>query len=160
MQWSRLKQQVESLFAPSLQGRVELRVATYRYGHENVGRGIVVVDGRELIDFCTFRYWNERKRLISEGALSEVTEEDVETALQQAGTLGQYDFFEALTTYLALPINEVLSSDNIVISCMAMIDRRIGKRRLSQISTDQIQHPAVRQLYELRCAVEGLSPKN
>jgi hypothetical protein len=66
MQWSKLKARVESFFAPAVAGRVELRTTNYRHVHDGAGRGWITIDGREVYNFCTQKYWVEGNAL-SEG---------------------------------------------------------------------------------------------
>jgi hypothetical protein len=47
MQWSQMKKQVESFFAPSVAGRVELRSTSYRRSHDGEGRVWITLDGEE-----------------------------------------------------------------------------------------------------------------
>jgi hypothetical protein len=65
MQWSRLKKQVESRFAPSVAGRVELRTTNYRHVHDGEGRGWITIDKEEVHNFCTLKYWVERNLLLA-----------------------------------------------------------------------------------------------
>ncbi len=57
MIWSKLKALVESHFAPSVAGRVELHSTHYRKAHDDQGRGWITVDKKEAWNLCTFRYW-------------------------------------------------------------------------------------------------------
>jgi hypothetical protein len=65
MQWSKAKARVESLFAPSVAGRVELRTANYRKAPDMEGRGWITIEGEEVDNFCTHRYFLDRHMLES-----------------------------------------------------------------------------------------------
>jgi len=45
MRWSKLKQQLESRFAPSVRGRVELFQTRYRHAHDSLGEAWLTLDG-------------------------------------------------------------------------------------------------------------------
>src|SRR6476469_7554917 len=105
MQWSQLKKQVESRFAPSMAGRVELRTTSYRHTHDAEGRGWITIDKEEVHNFCTLRYWIEQGNLLrgireANGATDYRDPaqradyyhayEQVETILDQRGIQSQY----------------------------------------------------------------------
>jgi hypothetical protein len=59
MQWSQLKNRVESLFADSVKGRAELRTTRYHKAHDQMGRAWITFDGQEVMNICTFVHGNE-----------------------------------------------------------------------------------------------------
>jgi len=65
-QWSKLKKRVEALFAPAVAGRVELRITHYRTAHDWEGRGWLTIDGSEVYNFCTLRYYVEFNKLAAD----------------------------------------------------------------------------------------------
>ena len=50
MQWSKLKSQVEGLFADRVQGRVRLHSTKYRRMHDQEGRAWITLDGEEILN--------------------------------------------------------------------------------------------------------------
>ena len=130
MRWSKLKKSLDDLRAPALDARVALHQARYRYTREEVGRIWVTVDGREVASFDSSR-----------------------------DRAGRYDDSAALLdleAYLSLPIDEALRSPSPLVRAMAVVDRRVGKRRLRALDVGPREHPLVRELYLLRCEAEGL----
>ncbi len=72
------------------------------------------------------------------------------------GTYSEMDFLEAALTYLNLPIQQALASENPLVRVFAVMDRRLGKRTLQAIADAAAYQsdPAwVRQFYELRLSV-------
>lgn len=65
-------------------------------------------------------------------------------------------FYEALRDYPDSDIEKALGAADVVVRGLAMIDRRVGKRRLQRmdISNDA---PFVQFLYRLRCEVENIN---
>ena len=127
MRWSQLKSNLEALRAPALKKRVEIYQARYRYTLEEVGRIWLTIDSREIASF---------------------------------DTSSQYDDYQALAdlkAYLRLPIDDALKSDSPLVRGLAVIDRRIGKRRLRSLDAGPHEDSLVRELYRLRCEAEGIS---
>ena len=71
--------------------------------------------------------------------------------------LPDYEFWNSLKDYLSLSFEDALKSDNPVFKALAMIDKRLGKRRLRDIKLSNNEHPLVKELYKLRCDVAGMS---
>jgi hypothetical protein len=173
MPWSRLQTPVQDLFAPSLRGRVALHQARYRRTREEVGRVWVEVDGREIASFDTTSYIRRRDELGKQlfeirraesggrapGSAAHLeTDRQAREILHRAGESDDYGALIDLEAYLSLPIDDALTSPSPLVRALAVIDRRVGKRRLRAIAVGQREHPVVRELYALRCAVEGLEP--
>jgi len=55
MRWSKLKEQLESFICPSLKGRVEFWITSYRKAHDQMGRAYITVDGKEVVNMCTIK---------------------------------------------------------------------------------------------------------
>jgi len=61
------------------------------------------------------------------------------------------DFRKAASTFLTEPIEKSLESDDILLNVLALVDRRVGKKRLTAMEEDmQMKHPIVRYFYDLR----------
>ncbi|MEM1203732.1 MAG: hypothetical protein AAGN66_10930 [Acidobacteriota bacterium] len=160
MRWSRLKKTIESRFAESLGGRVEVRSTKYRYGHENIGRGILVVDGEEVANFCTFRFYNEladtAEVLEEAGAKPRAAFREAEERLRRDGVLTQEQFYGRLEDFLRMPFDDALASSDVLIQALALLDGRLGKRRLRRMAEEPPEQPLHRRLFELRCGAEGV----
>jgi hypothetical protein len=171
MQWSKLKTRVEAYFAPAVAGRVELRTTNYRHVHDGMGRGWITIDGREIHNFCTLRHWIERNALAAgireaNGATdwtdpaqaSAYYEAGAQTMeiLEKRGILCQGGFESALASYLTLSVDDALASDYLVHRALAVLDARLGKRRLRSIELRGDEQPLVRELLDFRCEAEGV----
>ena len=105
MRWSQLKTNLEALRAPALKKRVGLHQARYRYTLEEVGRIWLTIDSREIASF---------------------------------DTSSQYDDYQALAdlkAYLLLSIDDALKSPSPLTRGLAVIDRRVGRRRLRSLDS-------------------------
>lgn len=161
MQWSRLKSQVEAFFAPALNGRVELRSTSYRGAHDQTGRGYITVDGKEVWNMCTLRYWGEEypridaiaeQQHISAAAAQVIAGEQ----LTQEGALSQWGYYRALEAFCSTSIAESLASSSPLTRSLAILDARVGKRRLAKLDV-ATEHPMVQYFYRLRREAEGIS---
>ncbi|MGI8691234.1 MAG: SF0329 family protein [Thermomicrobiales bacterium] len=156
MRWSKLKQLIEDRMADSLQRRVEVHTTRYRHAHDGEGRGWITVDKREVANMCEWRFWNHYYSHVQgeEGFYTHYGE--IHARLREQGIMHRYDFNDALWKSLLLSIDDALRSDNVLIRAFAMLDSRLGKRRLRTLRLGDAEHPLVRQFYNLRCEAEGI----
>ena len=166
MQWSRLKSLVESRQAAALGGRVTLHQARYRRTQEEVGRVWLAVDGREVASFTTHMGWR-RVRPLADQLMDErdawgtqaaytAAASDAADRLRAAGEFSDAAALADLEAYVSLTVEDALASPSPLVRGLAMIDGRLGKRRLRTLALPADEHPMVRTLYALRCEVEGL----
>ena len=171
MPWRQLTTALRDRITPALRKRVGLHQARYRYTREEVGRVWLTVDGREVVQFDTNSYVRRRAEVAGElreanrlrpygdpGGQPDYLAADA-AAVDILRRAGQYDDYSALADleeYLSLSIEEALSSPSPLIRGLALIDRRVGKRRLRAIGPMNAEHPLVRELYELRCEADGI----
>lgn len=161
MQWSKLKSRTEAFFAPGIRDRVALRATAYRGLHDSDGRGSVVVDGREIWDAPTITFYaaerSEIKDLIeTSGGSPYSVQPEARKRLAERGVMDLGEFYQTLEEYCSASIDASLSSLNVLTRGLAMLDRRVGKRRLATIDVSG-EHPFVVQLHRLR--LETTQPK-
>jgi hypothetical protein len=66
-------------------------------------------------------------------------------------TLSKSNFTVEATKFLASSIEESLESNNILLNILALVDRRVGKKRIVYMKdTIKLKHPSVQYFYELR----------
>ena len=117
------------------------------------GRGWITLDGEEIGSFSDARWWREnwkRRRITGESW------REAEIALREAGVLSRNDFYEALYLYLETSIEDAVNSDHPIVRGLAMLDGRLGKRRLQALRLPPGEHPLVHLLLTFRCEAEGL----
>lgn len=169
MQWSKLKQRVESLFAEAVKGRVALGTTRYHKAHDQMGRGWITFDGREVISMCSFAagnaLWREASRLQRERGCANFFDPAQAAGYRAAyveagkkihaeGVYSRPEFHEALFNYLNLPIEKILTSPDPMTRAIGMLDRRVGSRRLAAVDVEH-EHPLVREFYEFRSKAES-----
>jgi len=78
---------------------------------------------------------------------------ELKTKWDREGTLSEWNFLQAATDYLQMPIADAIKSEDCLIRVFAILDRRIGKRTIKQIkdSEEYKTYPEwVQQFYVLR----------
>lgn len=71
--------------------------------------------------------------------------------LKAQAQLCKTDFKKAAIAFSSDPIEKSLKSDDILLNVLALVDRRVGKKRLSAMEEEmQMKHPIVRYFYNLR----------
>lgn len=153
MKWNQINKRIETMLADSVKGRISFGVTSYRKCHDQVGRGWIAVDGKEILSMPTLDFEHEVY-------LRGRAQADYEWAKQEVHTLNlfsQCDLHQSLFEYLGLSIDEILASDNPIIRATGMLDARMGKRRLLKVEISD-EHDLVRRFYLLRCNVESITP--
>lgn len=132
------------MFADEVRGRVELRTTRYSKAHDEFGRSWITVDGREIVNMCNY--------LLSGDIVA-----DRDPARFKKGVFTGYDLSDAMRTFLAISIDDALHSENPLIRALAVLDRRVGRRRLARIDAAK-ELPFVRQLFALRSSAVAAGP--
>jgi hypothetical protein len=71
------------------------------------------------------------------------------------GEFSQFDFMKACWNYLQLNIQEAIENENPIIQSLAMVDKRLGKRRLAEININQL-HPLTKLFLSIRLQTENM----
>ncbi|PCJ19742.1 MAG: hypothetical protein COB04_05390 [Gammaproteobacteria bacterium] len=160
MQWSKRKKKVEGFFSDLVRGRVELRSTHYRGSHDDEGRGYITFDKNEIWSMCTLSFYSieydridgivERENISPYEAQKIAYDE-----LASEGKFNQYTFYDSLDEYCNNSIDSSLSSGNLLIRCLAMLDARLGKRRLRTLDLSE-ESKKVIDFYKIRCECEKL----
>lgn len=67
--------------------------------------------------------------------------------------LSKSDFYEMTSVFLSSSVDDCLKSKDILLNIFALIDRRVGKKRLQNLREEiYLKHPIVQYFYELRCS--------
>lgn len=169
--WSKARKHLKSFICSSLKDRIDFHIINYRKAHDQLGRAVITVDKKEVINMCTITSEILKNKIEWEIRENQEIEYDVynhkqnydigeqaHTLTKTEGVFAQYDFFDALKDYFHSPIDKSLDSPDIVIKILSIIDRRVGKRTLQKLSaTIKDECDIVIYFYKLRCDAEGLS---
>ena len=155
---------MEERVTPQLRGRVELHSTRYRRSADQEGRAWITVDGREVFSMATVTHlvplW-ERAAAVA-AANPDLSREAANSRavaeFAAEGRFTQTTFYRSLDEYLNLSIERALNSPNVLIRALALIDRRLGRRRFEALSLAAGEHDLVRLFCGLRAAADGWEP--
>ena len=163
--WSGIRNKLENDYlCPALRGRIQYFATSYWESHDQTGRAAIRLDGVEVLrsNYYAYEqnYWNRYQALRREG----VGEDDPKAPFRMAheGTLndGCFDnifFDEAFHEFDNQSIEKSLTSENPLVRVFALLDRRLGKRRLLALEESMEQElDWVRAFYVTRMQAEGL----
>ena len=166
--WSGIRNKLEhDYLCPALRGRIQYFAASYRESHDQTGRAAIRLNGVEVLRSSYYayeqNYWNRYQALWREG----VGEDDPKAPFRLAheGTLndGCFDnnfLYEAFHEFDNQSIENSLVSENPLVRIFALLDRRLGKRRLLALGKSMEQElDLVRAFYVIRMQAEGLMEK-
>ena len=137
MQWSKLRTKVESLFAEGIKGRVGLYSTRYRSMHDHEGRSWITLDGEEIVNMPHVFKWLHERDLRAAELLGikhdwrwwkEIAahHDEAERQLAEESFFCQSDLGDAMFYCINHPIDDILSSDKVLVRALGMLDRRLG----------------------------------
>jgi hypothetical protein len=170
MKWRRIQSGLRTRLAPTLSKRLDYHQARYRHTREEVGRVWIEFDGREIASFDTTSYGLARFEIATalreanhlrpvgnpetERAFREA-DNDAEDLLRRDGRLDDYRTLQEMEDFLSMSVETALKSESPLLRALAVLDGRVGKRRL-RLMAAELQHPLVGAALIARCVAEGL----
>ncbi len=162
--WSGLHKQLSDFLCEPLKNRITYFLTRYHRVHNAYGRAAILLDKKELVQFSWIEMYKQEYEISKQHALyhqalsyHEIGEK-LKTKWDENCTYCEMDFLSAATNFLQMSVFEALNSDNHIIRIFAILDNRVGKRTLQDISAQknyQILPEWVRQFYELRLDVSN-----
>lgn len=159
--WSGIRKKLESEYlAKSLQGHIQYYATTYSRSHDHEGRAAIRYDGKEIIKGCYWYNWTKagqfpkdekyERRMREENAFMD------DTALK-LGVFDQRSFYAAFQEFDQQSIEKSLKSENLIVRIFAVLDRRVGKRRLLMMKDTIEQEPnTFKEFYAIRARAEDI----
>lgn len=162
--WSGIRRRLEQEYlALSLRGRIQYYATTYSKSPDHEGRAAIRLDGKELISGCYWNNWAKAKQFPRDEKYERRMTREFPFIDDTALRLGVFDqrcFYEAFREFDGQSIEESLSSDNLLVRIFAVLDRRLGKRRLLLLAeTIEEQPETFREFFAIRAQAEGITPK-
>ena len=167
--WSGIRKKLEQDYlCQSLQGRIQYFVTTYSKSADHEGRAAIRLDGVEVLRSNYFNYfenvWSKFTQLRS------TTMKDYDSAKEainlshafalDQGTFDQKVFYQSFAIFDNQRVEKSLVSENTLVRIFALLDRRLGKRRLLALEESMKQElDWVRAFYVIRMQAEGLMEK-
>jgi len=146
----------------SLKGRIQYFQTCYRGAHDQTSRIAIRLDGEEIFRSSYFD-WAKKQYM----ALCELREsadgEKYRTAFYEetnhlaSGQGGIPSFLSSFYNYHNSSIDKNLASHDPVVRLFAIMDKRVGKRRLAKLLTEVEKQPEWLQVFfKLRLEAEGI----
>ena len=154
--WSGLRKSMTGMLCDKLQGRVDYSLARYHKVHNSYGKAAILVDRSECVIFTWREMYQQDQDMGAEwdfekGLLPK--EKMLNRKWNEDKILSDNDFLTSATNYLQMAVKVALESDDYLIRIFAIMDRRVGRKRLDEIwnSGSWRDLPEwVRQFYRLR----------
>ena len=167
--WSGIRKKLENDYlCLALRGHIQYFATSYSKSADHVGRAAIRLDGVEVLQSNYFSYfenvWTKFHQLRSTtlkdcDSAKEAIDQAHVYALEQ-GTFDQKVFYAAFDIFDNQSIDKSLVSDNPIVRIFAILDRRLGKRRLLALEESMEQElDWVRAFYVIRMQAEGLMDK-
>ena len=167
--WSGIRNKLENDYlCPALQGHIQYFATSYNKSADHEGRAAIRMDGVEVLRSNYYTYfenvWTKfhhlRPTTLKDcGSAKEAINQAHDFALEQ-GTFDQKVFYEAFGIFDNQSIEKSLVSENPLVRIFALLDRRLGKRRLLALEESMEQElDWVRAFYVIRMQAEGLMEK-
>ncbi len=154
MKWSKLKHEIELRFCDSMKNRLAIYSTTY--GNCSCGHAWIKLDKEIIVNFCTRAFWNtkpiwdSKKSKFITGTKEMTDNGKYDELLNNYGELSRQDVYQSFWEYLhETSIEEALLSESPLIQFLAVVDYRVGKRRLAKINKESC-HPLVNKILEER----------
>ena len=164
--WSGIRNKLEQDYlCPALRGHIQYFATSYRESHDRIGRAAIRLDGVEVLQSNYHEYeqnyGNRYQALQREGIGGNDPESAFRLAHEGALRDGCFDnvfFCQAFGIFDNQSLEKSLASENPLIRIFALLDRRLGKRRLLALADSMEQEPDwMRTFYRIRMQAEGLA---
>ena len=161
MSWSGMRSKLENKYlAASLRGHIQYYATSYNKCPDHEGRAAIRFDDKEIIAGCYYNNWFKAALFPRDARYERRMKEEMAFMDDTAVRLGVFDqrsFYEAFSIFDNQSIEESLSSENMLVRIFAILDRRVGKRRLEKIRRGiEGEEKTFREFFAIRAAAEGL----
>jgi deoxycytidylate deaminase len=159
--WSGIRKKLESDYlAESLRGHIQYFATSYSYCPDHEGRAAIMYDGKEIISGGYYNNWMKADQFPHDEKYEKRMHEEMTYMDDTAMRLGVFDqrcFYEAFEIFDNQSIEKSLESDNMIVRIFAVLDRRVGKRRLLAMK-EHMEEDALtfQDFYTIRAKAEGI----
>lgn len=160
--WSGIRKKLENEYlAESLRGHIQYFATTYRESHDREGRAAILLDGEEIVSGGYYKRWSVEHLFPKDEKYEERIRQEIsfmdDTALK-LGVFDQRSFYSAFDEFDNQSIEKSLSSENLIVRIFAILDRRVGKRKLLLIKNRISEEPELFQVfYAIRADAEKIN---
>ncbi|MDE6427047.1 MAG: hypothetical protein K2K89_13070 [Ruminococcus sp.] len=161
--WSKIRYKLEKEYlAESLKGHIRYFATSYNKCPDHYGRASILLDGKEIIEGSYWEQWSKAPLLPKDENHKLRTSSYYPFSIMDDMSLqfGQFDqscFYKAFYEFDNQSIEKSLSSENAIVRVFALLDRRIGKRRLRAMKdTIHNEGEVFRTFFNIRATAEGI----
>jgi len=159
--WSGIRKRMESEYlAESLKGDISYFATSYSRSPDHEGRAAIRYKGKEIIKGCYYYNWTKAASFPKDEKYEKRMKEEFAFMDDTALRLGIFDqrcFYNAFAEFDQQSIEMSLKSENLIVRIFAVLDRRVGKRRLALMKETIAEEPdTFREFYAIRVKAEGL----
>lgn len=159
--WSSIRKKLETEYlAQCLRGHIQYYATSYSKSPDHEGRAAIRYNGKEIIKGCYWNNWMKAdlfpkdekydRRMTVENAY-------IDDIALKLGVFDQRCFYGAFAEFDNQSIEKSLQSDDLIVRIFAILDRRIGKRRLALLQETIGNEPEVFQVFfTIRAKAEGM----
>lgn len=159
--WSGIRNKLENDYlAESLRGRIQYYATSYSKSPDHEGRAAIRYDGKEILRGCYWNNWTKAHLFPKDDTYERRMNKEMAYMDDTALKLGIFDqrcFYAAFHAFDNQSIEKSLDSDDLLVRIFAVLDRRVGKRRLKEMQAGILEEPEVfREFYAIRVEAEGI----
>ena len=159
--WSGIRKRMESEYlAESLKGHISYFATSYSRSPDHEGRAAIRYKGKEIIKGCYYHNWTKAESFPKDEKYERRMSEEFAFMDDTAIKLGVFDqrcFYEAFDEFDNQSIEKSLYSDNLLVRIFAVLDRRVGKRRLLTLKENIENEPdTFKEFFAIRMNAEGI----
>ena len=163
--WSAMRKILEKEnICDSLKGRIQYFATRYKKSHDQEGCVAIRLDGEEIFKSCFYDWNNKRIQVVENIAIPDMDKisyweywDKVHLETNNFAGFDQYSFYDAFFAYHNNSINSSLTSPDPVVRLFAVLDKRVGKRKLQDLLSDIKSQPEWLQVfYRLRLEADGI----
>ena len=159
--WSGIRKKLESEYlAESLKGHISYFATSYSRSHDHEGRAAIRYNCKEIIKGCYYHNWTKAASFPKDEKYERRISEEFAFMDDTAIKLGVFDqicFYEAFKEFDNQSIEKSLCSENLLVRIFAVLDRRVGKRKLiSMKETIENEGDTFKEFFAIRMNAEGI----
>lgn len=174
MKWTKVKRNIESLICDKLKHRLSIHLTQYNVSLGEQKRIWITLDKKEVFNASSANYLMEHDKLWTEikketdkpfpyclyecfpEFIGKTNDSDYTTVILEDKSIFNVEVvYDAFTQYPQLSIDNALNSESVIIKAIAMLDKRLGKRKLKNLKYSSNVNPLILGFYKLRCEAEG-----
>jgi len=159
--WSGIRKRMESEYlAESLRGHISYFATSYSKSPDHEGRAAIRYDGKEVIKGGYYQNWTKSESFPKDEKYERRMSQEFAYMDDTAIKLGVFDqtcFYRAFDEFDNQSIEKSLCSENLLVRIFAVLDRRVGKRKLISMKESIENEPdSIKEFFAIRMNAEGI----